>query len=462
MTSNATFDGAFLRRALTGTPVGDPHGDRVLTDSRVPVAGALFVALAGPRFDGHAFVEEVLAAGAAGAVVSAAWWGAGGRHHATDVFVVPDTALALGDLARAHRARRPVPLAAITGSNGKTTTKELLAAALAPLGPVLKTRGNLNNHVGLPLTLLELTGEHRAAAVEIGLNHPGELRVLSGIARPRVAVITNVSAAHLEGLGTVAGVARAKSEIVAGLEGGGTLVVPHGDAPLAEALAAYRGRRVTFGLDPAAGLHPERLAPRSDGGTDVILPGGVIVPLKLPGEHNVRNLLAALAAARALGVEPAAAAPHVAGVEPVAGRLAPRRAGGVLILDDTYNANPASLAASLRVLAARPEPGRRHAILGDMLELGPDAARLHREAGAGAAFVDGLVTVGALAREIGAGAVEAGLSPAAWREAPDGDAAGALLAAELAPGDVVLVKASRGIRLETAVARLLAARGGAG
>ncbi len=462
MTAARTFDLSFLTGATRGIPVGDPGGERVVTDSRADVAGALFVALTGPNFDGHDFVAPVLAAGAAGAVVSASWWGRAGRGRVTDVLVVPDTLLALQDLARAHRVRHPVPLAAVTGSNGKTTTKELLAAALAPLGPVLKTAGNLNNHIGVPLTLLGLRGSHRAAAVEIGLNRPGELSLLSGLARPRAAIITNVAAAHLEGLGSVDGVARAKSEIVDGLEPGGVLVVPHGDPHLERALAGYAGPRVTFGLDPAADLHPERLEPAPGGGTRVVLPGGTAVDLRLAGAHNVRNLLAAVAAARGLGVAPADAAPHLAGVEPVAGRLQPRAAAGVTVIDDSYNANPGSLAASLAVLRERPERGRRFAILADMLELGPDTAALHREAGRNAAFLDGLVTVGEMGRELAAGAVEAGLEAGKAREAADGEAAGALLLPDLAPGDVVLVKGSRGMHLESAVAGLLAGLEGRG
>ncbi len=456
-TDDRVFDLPFLMSATRGTPVGEPAGARVVIDSRGEVGGALFVALSGDRFDGHDFVADVLARGASGAVVSASWWGERSGD-VSDVLVVPDTLIALQDLARAHRRRHAIPLAAVTGSNGKTTTKELIAAALTPRGPVLGTSGNRNNHIGLPLTLLELRSEHRMAVVEIGLNHPGELRVLSEIARPRVGAITNIAAAHLEGLGSLAGVARAKAEITAGIEPGGALVVPAGVDVLDAALADWTGRRITFGLDSEADVHPEDVEPGPDGYT-VVLAGGVRVTTALPGEHNLRNLLAAVAVAGALGVSPAEAAPHLARVRPVPGRLQPRRAGGVTVLDDSYNANPASLAASLAVLS-RHDGGRRWAVLGDMFELGAEGAALHREAGAGAAFVDGLVTVGPLAAELGRGAAAAGLDPARIRSAPDGGAAADLLLGDLRPGDAVLVKGSRAMHLETAVERLLGGLGG--
>ena len=443
--------------------MGEPAGDRVVIDSREEVRGALFVALSGPRFDGHDFVADALARGAAGAVVSASWWGeTGSRTSIRNVLVVPDTLLALQDLARAHRARHPVPLAAVTGSNGKTTTKEFLAAALAPLGPVLKTTGNRNNHIGLPLTLLDLSPRHRAAVVEIGLNHPGELRLLSEIAQPRVGVITNVAPAHLEGLATLEGVARAKAEIVSGLTRGGTLVLPAGVAVLEEALSGFPGKRITFGLDEKADFHPRNARPREPVGTLWETPDGVTVEVPLAGRHNLLNALAALAAARAMGVSAAEAAPHLARVQPLPGRLEPKTAGGVLVLDDTYNANPASLAASLAVLREQPGAKRRWAILGDMLELGEEAAAWHRRAGEAAAFVDGLITVGTLAAELGRGAIAAGLPAERVRAAESGQAAAELLLPDLAEGDVVLVKGSRGMRLETAVRRLVERREGTG
>jgi UDP-N-acetylmuramoyl-tripeptide--D-alanyl-D-alanine ligase len=450
MTRARSFDTDFLVQATGGAALGAPGGARVETDSRLELSGALFVAIRGPRFDGHDFVAEAFQKGAAGAIVSGAWWGAG-RSGITNVLLVDETLEALHALARAHRARRPAPLAAVTGSNGKTTTKELLALALTPLGPVLKTEGNQNNHIGLPLTILRLGPEHRAAAVEIGLNHPGELRVLSGIARPQVGAITNVAASHLEGLGSVDGVARAKVEIADGLSPDGVLVTPWGSAPLERALEDYRGRRRTFGLTQEADLHPSRVVDRGARGIEIDFPEGVQVCIPLLGTHAALNVLAALAAATALGIPLDEAAPPLEHVRSTPGRLSPRTIGTVLLLDDTYNANPGSLSAALEVLRNLPVSGKRWAILGDMLELGPEAAALHERAGRDAAFLDGLIVVGELARSLGRGARHAGLVAGALHEAASAEDAAKFAAARMASGDVILVKGSRGMHLEKAV-----------
>ena len=458
MTLSSAFDTDFLARATGGTPVGAPSGGRVETDSRLDLTGALFVAITGPRFDGHDFVRDAFRKGATGALVSAAWWGSG-QSDVTNVIVVPDTLTALQSLARAHRGRRTLPIGAVTGSNGKTTTKELLALALSPLGPVLKTEGNHNNHIGLPLTLLRLLPEHRAAAVEIGLNHPGELSVLSRIASPQVGVITNVAASHLEGLGSVDGVARAKIEIADGLTTGGVLVTPQGSEPLERALRGYTGRRRTFGMSESADLHPSRVIDRGEDGLELQFPGGAHVTVPLLGVHAAQNVLAALAVAVELGVPLEAAAPPLSRIRSTPGRLAPRRMGGVLLLDDTYNANPGSLAAALKLLKTIPVSGKRYAILGDMLELGPQGASLHARSGEEAGFLDGLIVVGTLARELGRGACSAGLAAGALHEAESTEAAAVRAASWLKPGDVILVKGSRGMHLEVAVTRLIEALG---
>ena len=451
--TRAEFDADFLKRATGGDLVGAPSGMRVETDSRSELSGALFVAIVGPTFDGHDFVLEAFAKGASGAVVARHWWGRG-PSGVTNVVVVEDTLVALQDLARAHRARCQVPLAAVTGSNGKTTTKELMALALSPLGPVLKTQGNLNNHIGLPLTILRLTSEHRAAAVEIGLNHPGELALLSRIAAPQVGVITNVAASHLEGLGSVDGVARAKVEIAEGLASEGVLVTPWGSAPIERALAHYRGRRRTFGLTQDADMHPSHVTDRGPEGMELAFTDGVMVRVPLLGMHAAMNVLAALTVATALGIPLADAAKPLEQVRPTKGRLAPQRLGNVLLLDDTYNANPGSLAAALRVLKDLPVSGKRWAILADMLELGPESARLHEEAGKDAGFLDGLIVVGEMARSIAQGAKKAGLKPGAFHEAASCEDAADIALEHLNANDVILVKGSRGMHLELAVARL--------
>jgi UDP-N-acetylmuramoyl-tripeptide--D-alanyl-D-alanine ligase len=457
MIQSQVFDPSFIQRATGGSLEGRPGGDRVVTDSRDAVEGALFVALPGPRFDGHDFVEDVLGRGASGAVVSEAWCK---THHPQNALVVPDPLRALQSMAGEHRRRFPVPLVAITGSNGKTATKDLTASALAPLGNVLRTRGNRNNHIGLPLTLLELRGEHDAAVVEIGLNHPGELRELAALARPRVGVITNVAPAHLEGLGTLQGVARAKAEIAEALPADGTLVVPEDSPELEAALTGYSGRRIRFGLGDRADVRPLRVRSRGLEGLVLDMPDGLRIRSAFAGAHSALNILAALAAARVMGVGIAQAAPHLEACRPAPGRLCPRVAAGVTVIDDSYNANPASLTVALGLL--REQPGRRWAVLGDMLELGAAGAARHRESGAEAAFVDGLITVGTLAGELGRGAVAAGLPANRHRQAADGVAAAGLLLPDLCPGDVVLVKASRGIGLDSAVEALLSGLGGDG
>ena len=459
--TRADFDSDFLKRATGGELVGAPSGERVETDSRLDLAGALFVAIKGPNFDGHDFVAEAFKKGATGAVVSRSGWGRGGSH-ITNVIVVNDTLTALHALAAAHRARRPIPLAAVTGSNGKTTTKELMALALSPLGSVLKTEGNHNNHIGLPLTILRLTPKHRGAAVEIGLNHPGELAVLSRIAAPQVGAITNVAASHLEGLGSVDGVARAKVEIAEGLGPDGVLVTPWGSPPLERALQHYRGRRRTFGLTSEADVHPTRVTDRGPDGMEIAFAEGVTVRVPLLGAHAALNVLAALAVATALDIPLHDAAKPLEQVEASKGRLSPRRFGNVLLLDDTYNANPGSLAAALRVLKDLPVSGKRWAILGDMLELGADTARLHEQAGTEAAFLDGLIVVGELARSLGRGARTAGLKANALHEAASCEDAADIALGQLHDGDVILVKGSRGMHLEHSVARLVARLGEAG
>ncbi len=457
MTETRPFHAPFLETATGGVRVGDPEGTRVITDSREDVRDALFVALRGPNFDGHAFVDAALAAGAGGAVVDRRWFEGAGADR-DRLLVVEDTLGALQSLARAHRARFSLPLVAITGSNGKTSTKELTAGAVASLGPVLRTRGNLNNHIGLPLTLLELNAEHRVAVTEIGLNRPGELAELSPLAAPQVAMITNVAAAHLEGLGSLHGVARAKAQIVTGLARDGVLVIPAGSPELRDALAGYRGSRLTFGPGADADVAWSRLTLRGLDGFEMELTDGTSVRSSLLGEHAAVNTLAAIAAARALGVSSRDAARGVANVTAIPGRLSVRRGADLVILDDSYNANPASLLAALELLRAQHAP--RWAVLGDMLELGAQAQVLHTQAGGQAGFLEGLVTVGTLGKAIGRGAIEAGLDPSRVHAVDTGAQAGARVAAHAPAGAVVLVKGSRGMRLETAVDAMLDARGG--
>ena len=423
----------------------------VSTDTRTLAAGELFVALAGERFDAHEHLAEAAARGAVGAIVARR------MPVALAQLEVADTRHALGLLAAAWRARFDIPVVAVTGSNGKTTTKELLATILRRCGATLVTEGNLNNDIGVPLTLFRLGPAHRHAVIEMGANHAGEIARLCALARPDVALVTMAAPAHLEGFGSLAGVARAKGEIFEGLHGRGWAVI-NADDPHA---ALWRGladgaRSVEFGFSAAAAVRAEDLVPGPLGegcAFMLVTPADrVAVTLPLDGRHNVMNALAAAACAVALGV---AADEIKAGIESatrVKGRLQ-RRIGvnGLVIIDDSYNANPASLDAALAVLAAR--PGRRWLLLGDMGELGSAAAALHRAAGRAAQRhgVDRLLTLGDLAalagETFGAGAAHCA----------DCEAAVAAIRDAAGPDLTLLVKGSRFMRLERAVAALAGA-----
>jgi UDP-N-acetylmuramoyl-tripeptide--D-alanyl-D-alanine ligase len=432
---------------LTGA---DAPFSRVVTDSRSDCAGGLFVALRGEHFDGHAFIPQAVANGAVAALVE--------RPLALDLpqWVVDDTRLGLGRLAAAWRDRLPGRILAITGSNGKTTCKEMVAAILARTGSVRATQGNLNNDIGLPLTLLGACDEDWLV-IEMGANHAGEIGYLTDIAHPQAALITGAGRAHLEGFGSVEGVARAKGEIARGLPPEGTFVVP-GDSPwtpLWRDLAADR-RFLTFGLRPGCTVHADPQAVTTEWGEAGFTTrftadlGGrpCDLSLALAGLHNVRNALAAAALTTAVGTAPEAIAAGLASLRPVPGRLEPKRLGRLRIIDDTYNANPDSVQAAMDVLVSL--PGRPVLVLGDLGELGAAASRLHREVGeaARAAGVAALYGVGDLCRE-----AVAGFGTGA-RHFTDQAGLIAAMRADLGPADLVLVKGSRLAAMDRVVAAL--------
>jgi UDP-N-acetylmuramoyl-tripeptide--D-alanyl-D-alanine ligase len=420
----------------------------VTTDSRQATAGQLFVALSGEHFDGHDYLEAVAAAGVAAAVVR------NPRGGALPQLVVDDPLDALARLARAHRDRFDIPVIGLTGSNGKTTTKEMIAAVLAPLGPVHRTSGNLNNHIGVPLTLLGIEPSHRAAVIEMGMSREGEIRALAAMARPTVAVITNAGRAHLLGLGSREAVGRAKSEIAEGLGASDTFIYFGDDGLLRELNKGRAAHVVTFGLGPTPNLTASRIVETGLGGSEFDVDGFGRVNLAIPGRHNVLNALAALAVSRVLGVAPDAAVEALAHVNPVTGRMDVRHFGPLTIIDDSYNANPDSMRAALDLLREAPHAGRRVAILGEMLELGQSSLSLHREIGAAASFVDLLWVIGPSASEVAAAAVEAGLSGNAVHVLPNLAALLASVPPMLLPGDMVLVKGSRGMALDRLVSAI--------
>ncbi|MBV8062775.1 MAG: UDP-N-acetylmuramoyl-tripeptide--D-alanyl-D-alanine ligase [Nevskia sp.] len=440
-----------IRGKLLGT---DAPFSRVITDTRQLQRGDLFVALKGERFDGHDYVLRAASLGASGALVSRAVDGAPAQ------VTTADTLSGLQDYAASWRADFELPLIGVTGSSGKTTTKQMLAAMCAVRGPVLATEGNLNNHIGVPLTLLCLRAEHRTAVIEMGANHAGEIALLARLARPDIAVVTQAGDAHLEGFGSREGVARAKGELFSALGGRGVAVINRDDTyfELWRKLAGA-ATVLSFGLSPRADVRAENIAaepvhaPLCSVFTLVTPQGRVRVELPLPGRHNVLNALSVAAAGLALGLDLQAIAEGLAAVRPVAGRLSwMNTLQGARLLDDSYNANPTSLRAALDLLAGL--PGQRWLVLGDMKELGGDAAALHEEAGrnARALGIDRLYTVGALAQQAAAGFGAQG------RHFPVAEALIEALRADLRDTDAaqvaLLVKGSRSSRMERVVAAL--------
>jgi len=432
----------------------DREYDSVSTDTRKLAPGQLFVALRGERFDASTFVAEAASRGAAGAVV----------EQIADVDLsqieVPDSRLALGAMAREWRQQFELPLIGITGSNGKTTVKELTAAIMRAVCPgeeeVLATQGNLNNDIGLPLTLLGLRAQHCAAVIEMGANHPGEIAVLADIAMPNVAIISNAARAHLEGFGSLEDVARTKGELLDVLRAGETAVLNRDDRFFADwSERASAAHVVSFGLTAEADYHAVDVVQEMQSGRPVyrfvlVSPEAKYeVVLPMVGQHNILNALAAAAAATAAGATPAQVCAGLQNSRNVPGRLrAFQAAGGAMIYDDSYNANPDSVMAAIAFLSQ--QPGDTLLVLGDMGELGPDAAELHRRVGerARTAGIGKLLCVGDLSRETAKGFGES----AEWYA--DVDALEEVLQDKLQVGRNVLFKASRFMGLDRLVARI--------
>jgi len=427
------------------------------TDSRSVKPGQLFVALHGERFDGNDFIEDVIACGAAGIVCDE---GRALARPGVVFFEVRDTLRALGDLAAAHRRGFDVPVVAITGSNGKTTTKNLLRSILATAmgGPdrVLATEGNLNNLIGMPLTLLALAPRHRAAIVEMGMNAFGEIARLTEIAAPTLGLITCVAPAHLEGLGSIEGVARAKGELFAGLAPTATAVVNCDDPHVSRVAAGLRCRRQDFGADrpvSGRGITPDGLRGIR---FELVVPGAS-APVRLPllGRHNVGNAVAAAAAAFALGVGIDAIVAGLESAAPAPMRLSVERLpNGVDLINDAYNANPGSMRAALSALEGVAD--HCTVVLGEMRELGPGAADLHVEVGAAVARLRprSFCAVGAYADDYARGAIAAGMAGEAVTAVATNSAAADAVARSWRTGDAVLVKGSRGARMEEVVTEL--------
>lgn len=458
----------------------------VCTDSRQLTPGCLFVALKGEKFDAHDFLEQVIAGGAAGVVVSNDYVGSGKAN----VYKVVDTLHALGRLARFHRDRFKIPLCAVTGSNGKTTTKELVASILSMRGAALKTHGNLNNEIGVPLTLFGLERTHVAAVVEMGMNHAGEISRLADIARPDAGLITIVQPAHLEGVGSIEGVANAKGELFKGLSANATAVVNLDDARVAAQAKGIAARTLTYGRAPEAQVRLVSVEPQGREGLSLrIAHAGKehSVALRLVGDHNAMNATGAFALAIALGYQPDECVRGLEAASAHARRLqivdAPN---GVTVVDDCYNANPASMQAALRTVqelassavemrpsaptgssllhdavgadgahrsGAQETVGRAVAVLGDMLELGAEETHEHTQLGVIASDRVALLALFGPRMKHAYAQAQKKLG-ARVRHFDDVDALVAWLSHELQPNDFVLVKGSRGMRLERVVAAL--------
>jgi UDP-N-acetylmuramoyl-tripeptide--D-alanyl-D-alanine ligase len=468
--SGLTLTLGWVANAVDGQLIGgspDAEIGHVTTDSRSLQAGDFFVALRGERFDAHAFVDDVLTRGASGVIVDDAGRSLAGPAAAPDksrpTIVVRDTLKALQDLAHAVRCEAGTKVIAITGSAGKTTTKEAIADLLSARCRVVKNKGNLNNHIGLPLSLMQLRERPDVAVMELGMNHPGEISTLVAIADPDVRVWTNVGDAHLGFFASPDAIADAKAEILEGADRDDLLVYNADDPRVTARVGAFIGRAVTFGLSEHADVRAEAVEDLGVDGTRarLVTPrGSRPVHSPLLGRGNLSNVLAAAAVAVDSGVELDDIAARIARLAPADRRGAVRRLrGGITLIDDSYNSSPAALLRALDVVAADTQASRKVAVLGEMLELGGHTTRLHQQCGRAAADagVHQLFAVGgAPARALADAAVAAGLAAAAVRYFESSDAAAAAVAGALRSGDLVLVKGSRGSRTDIVADRIAA------
>jgi UDP-N-acetylmuramoyl-tripeptide--D-alanyl-D-alanine ligase len=463
----------WLAAAVAGRIVsGDPERvvGNVVTDSRSLEAGDFFVALRGPRFDGHTFVDEAIARGASGALVG------GGRgvtpsqagregppYNAPAIVEVGDTTKALQNLAHAVREAAATRVVAITGSAGKTTTKETIADFLSASFRVVKNKGNLNNHIGLPLSLMQLRDKPDVAVMELGMNHAGEISTLVAIADPDVRVWTNVGDAHLGFFDSPDAIADAKAEILEGAEPHDVLVCNADDTRVMTRAAGFAGRTITFGESDRATVRARDIEDRGIDGVRarVVAPAGeCVIETALLGRGNLSNVLAATAVAIEFGVPLSTIASRAAALRPADRRGAVHRLrGGITLIDDSYNSSPAALRRALDVIAKEGRASRKVAVLGEMLELGDHATALHQDSGriAASAGLRLLFAVGgAPARALADAAIASGISQASVIYFEKSEQAAPVIAAALRPGDLVLVKGSRGTRTDLIVDRIAA------
>ena len=441
---------------------------RISTDSRTLRPGELFVALVGENFDGHQFVAQAASSGCAGVVVALR------SAEALDtqalqipVIGVTDTLRAFGDLASFWRGRHSISVVAITGSNGKTTTKEMVAMILSRSWKILKNHGTFNNLVGVPLTLLQLDSTHEAAVIEMGMNQPGEIERLTEIVQPSVGMITNIQPAHLEGLGDLDSIQTAKGALFAGMAATGTIVVNRDDPRVLNEASSFPGRQVGFSSKgyPAEVSLERVLGVDGEGSRFLLRLPEETLDIQLPvlGFHHIKNAIAAAAVAWALNLPASTIGAALRNFQPVDKRMEVLTLpGDIHLINDTYNANPGSMAAALETLMQVKQQGRAFAVLGDMLEMGEESASLHNQVGRVAAKegVDHLLAMGKQASHLLAGAAEAGMARNQLTETGNHEEIASQVHSLLAAGDWVLVKGSRGMRMEKVVEALMELRGG--
>lgn len=431
----------------------------ISTDSRMVGEGELFIALKGPRFDGHHFALKALEKKAGGVVIEEdktgdiRWNG----YRPKAVIVVKDTLRALGDLARERRRRYRIPVVALTGSNGKTTTKEMISACLETTFPILKTRENLNNLIGLPLTLLNLTEKERVVILEMGMNVPGEIRRLTEIAEPDVGLITNIQIVHLEGVGSLERVREEKGELFRRMRRDGTILVNQNDPHVIDLASEFSGQKITFGVEKSADVMAKEIRLRGAEGTsfNLILEGEEIeVNLPLLGRHFVPNALSAIAVASLFGIEVKKAKETLERFRSFPMRMEIiHLEGGKTLINDAYNANPRSMELALETLAEIKGKGRAIAVLGDMLELGDFTEEAHRQIGEKVEelSIDLLLTMGEKAPLVVESAVRHGFEPKRTRVMESHSEAISILKEVAQEGDWILIKGSRRMAMEKIV-----------
>ena len=444
------FQIAEFAGAVVSSGDGKRFIDKISTDSRTLKRGELFVALRGENFDGHNFVESAAKAGAAGAIVDSTWKGKVPENFA--LILAEDPLQAYQKLAANYRRSLSLKVVAITGSNGKTSTKDFAAAVLARGFRVTKTEGNFNNHVGLPRTILEATSQDEVAVWEIGMNHPGEVAALAKLAAPDVAILTNIGVAHIEFMGSREAIAVEKGALVKAVDAQGTVIL-NADDPFTASIAARARAKVILAGTTAGMIRASEIS-QSGSGTDFTMLEGAHrcrAQLPVPGLHMVQNAMLAVAAGRVFGLSLEDCAAGLVAAPLTKARLQIKEIHGVQFIDDTYNANPESMKAALRTLVELDADGKRIAVLGEMGELGSESERGHREVGETAATfgIDQLITIGDLgeliARAAQAGGLEKTTAVRSTSEAAE-------LLGEIAElGDLILVKGSRSARTERVI-----------